>query len=93
MRQIQLDTNLRVRFPARTGDFDDGVEVGMLAAFMTLGQPTITRKISQSALEQLRPLAQRLHYRLIAEHATEDSLIVTLQNASIRPKLRLVTPN
>lgn len=91
MRHIQLEDQLRIRFPARGAEFDEGFEVGVMAALMAGGQPTITRFIGPDSLDQLRALAERLNYRLVAGEQEGDFVEVTLQSVSIRPKLRLVT--
>lgn len=92
MRKIHLDQEIRVRFPQRNAEFDDGVEVGMLAALMTLGDPVITRFVSERCLEQLQTLAPRLSYRVGSEPSLEAGLCkVTLTSSAVRPKLRIVS--
>lgn len=92
MRKIHLDHEVRVRFPQRSADFDDGVEVGMLAALMTHGDPVITRWVSDRCVEQLQSLARRLSYRVASEPSPEAGLCkVTLTSSAIRPKLRVVS--
>lgn len=91
MRQIHLDQEIRLRFPRRGPEFDDGVEVGILAVLMTQGDPVITRWISETCLQQLQALAPQLSYRAVSEPSSEPGLVkVTLTSSRVRPKLSLV---
>ena len=89
MRHIEIAEMVRVRFPDRSGEFDEGVEIGVLAALMALGHKEITRTISRRALEQVRPLAQNLRYRVLASGEGE-MVAVTLHSPATKPSLRLV---
>jgi hypothetical protein len=89
VRRIELLDDVRIRFPGRGGEFDTGVEVGMLATLMALGNPSIERSISPACLEQLKPLAQRFGYNLVYQ-TEDDAVTVTLLHKSQRPRLRIV---
>lgn len=92
MRHIQIEQDFSVRFPNRSNDFDEGVEVGMLAALMTLKTPVITRWIGGQTIEQVLTLAARLGYRVMAEDEWDgDRTKVTLMSTAVRPKLRIVS--
>jgi hypothetical protein len=41
MRKIEMLADLRVRFPERDAEFDEGVEVGIVATLMALGERNI----------------------------------------------------
>ena len=90
MRQIQIAGQMRLRFPGRGADFDEGVEIGMMATLMALGEREIQRTLSAKAVEQLRPLAETLRYRLTT-CSDGDDVTVTLFSPAVRPKLRLVS--
>jgi hypothetical protein len=91
MRTIYLDDEVRIRFPGQGPEFDEGVEVGMIAAMMVAGEPTISRWVSQGAIVQLRELAPKLRYRLTVDPAqTGDLAKAVLVSARVRPQLRLV---
>lgn len=90
MRQIHLTEGTRVRFPGRTEEFDQGVEIGILAVLMDFGTPELTRPIATSNLEQARALAEKLGYRLLEGAATEGHTTIILRRAKIRPALKLV---
>ena len=90
MRQIHLTEGTRVRFPGRTEEFDQGVEIGILAVLMDFGTPEITRTISASNLEQARALADKLGYRLLEGVAADGLTTVILRRAQVRPVLKLV---
>lgn len=91
MRKIHLEDDLRLRFPGRTEQFDDGVEIGMVAALMALGHRNIERSISVAALETVRSVAQRLGYRVLVQDLDEELVRVTLENTACRPELRIVS--
>ena len=45
MGAIEVEPGLSVRFPGRSDDFAEGVEVGILSILMAQGMPDITREI------------------------------------------------
>jgi hypothetical protein len=91
MRHIHLAEGMRLRFPNRSEDFDQGVEIGMIAVLMELGTREFVRSISSGSLEQARSLAQRMGYRLIEGEPEEGGAVtVILRTGSARPTLRLV---
>src|SRR3954466_11222284 len=53
MRHIHLDDGLRLRFPGRSEDFDQGVEIGMIAVLMDQGLGEFSRWIARSNLSQV----------------------------------------
>ena len=50
MHHIHLAEGMRLRFPARSADFDQGVEIGIVAALMSQDLTEFTRKISSENL-------------------------------------------
>ena len=58
MRHIHLDDGLRLRFPARSEDFDQGVEIGMVAVLMDQGMREFSRWISRGNLGQIEAIAK-----------------------------------
>jgi hypothetical protein len=90
MRQIHLTDGTRVRFPGRTEEFDQGVEIGILAVLMDFGTPEITRPIASTNLEQARALADKLGYRLLEGVSADGLTTVILRRAQTRPALKLV---
>ncbi len=90
MHHIHLAEGMRLRFPARSADFDQGVEIGILAVLMDFVTPEITRTISASNLEQARALADKLGYRLLEGVAADGLTTVILRRAQVRPVLKLV---
>jgi len=91
MRHIQLEEDLRIRFPSRGAEFDEGVEIGILAALMAAGLPEISRTVASGTIEQLRCLASGLGYRIVVSGEIRGQVDVTLQSSAMRPKLRLVS--
>lgn len=90
MHHIHLAEGLRLRFPARSADFDQGVEVGMLAALMSQDVSEFSRRISKANVGQVRAVAEQFGYRLVEGEATEDCITLTFYNRAARPRLRVV---
>jgi hypothetical protein len=90
MRKIEILEDVRLRFPGRDAEFDLGLEVGAVSVLLAQGISLIQRELSHEAAEQLRPLAQRFGYTLVAADAPSGMLAVTLAHRSRRPMLRVV---
>lgn len=90
MRSIDVEDNLRLRFPERDDHFDDGVEVGMIVSLMAMAMPRINRVVSARVIEQLRSLGARMGYRLMIEDQQADCASIALVSTGIRPTLKLV---
>lgn len=63
MRHIQVEDGLRLRFPGRGEDFDEGVEIGLLIASLAGGGTEFARRISSPNIEQARDVARQFGYR------------------------------
>jgi hypothetical protein len=90
MRHIHLAEGLRLRFPGRSEDFDQGVEIGMLAILMDMGHPEFSRCISAENRDQARALAQQLGYRMVEGAGDADWIEMTFRSGPARPQLKLV---
>lgn len=95
MRRIEIETGLVLRFPQRSADFCDGMEIGLLAMQMASGADTFSRSIAAGNVEQARALADKLGYMIVASPAggqadDESSVTVTLRKRGARPELRIV---
>jgi hypothetical protein len=90
MRQIEIMEDVRLRFPGRSAEFDLGVEVGALCALMAGGEGLIQRTLSAECVEQLRPIAERFRYALVASPNEDGNQSVSLIHRSRRPQLRVV---
>jgi hypothetical protein len=90
MHHIHLAEGLKLRFPARSVDFDQGVEIGMLAAMMNQDVAEFSRRISSANLGQVRALADQFGYRLVEGEAESDCVTLTFYNRTARPRLRVV---
>lgn len=90
MRFIQLNEELRIRFPGRDEEFDQGVEIGMVAALMECGLREFQRSIAAASVEQARLLASKLGYRVV--EVETDGVVTELMflTGAARPQLRLV---
>lgn len=90
MRKIEILSDVRLRFPGRNAEFDLGLEVGAASVLMALGEPLIQRQLSCAAVEQLRPVADRFQYALVATDMGDGSMDVSLMHWSRRPLLWVV---
>lgn len=90
MRTIEIIDDVRLRFPGRDAEFDLGVEIGAVSVLLAQGTPLIQRTLSAAAIEQLRPIAERFRYALVATPAGEGMMEVSLLHWSRRPLLRVV---
>jgi hypothetical protein len=92
MRHIHLDDGLRLRFPGRSEDFDQGVEIGMIAVLMDQGLPEFSRWIARSNLSQVQAIAKQMGYRVEQDDGDEEWVAITFVYGTVKakPKLRLV---
>lgn len=92
MRHIHLDEGLRLRFPGRSEDFDQGVEIGMVAVLMDQELMEFSRWISRANLGQVEAIAKQMGYRIAETGGDEDWVEITFRHNSIKakPQLRLV---
>lgn len=91
MRSIHVEGGLRLRFPGRDGSFDEGVEIGLLAAGLASGRGEFTLKFGSSTLEQARSLATGMGYRVHVVRAEAGEVEVTFLTGRRRPKLTLIS--
>ena len=90
VRRIHVEDGLSLRFPNRDQEFNEGVEIGILAVLMSSGQRGFTHWVSATNVEQARSLAEGMGYRL-TEGETEGTLTeVIFRTGRERPKLTLV---
>lgn len=89
MRQIEIIDDVHLRFPGRDEQFDLGVEIGAISVRMASGEPLIQRILTPECVEQLRPLAERFRYALVATPA-DGGMSTSLIHWSSRPQLRIV---
>ena len=90
MHHIHLAEGMRLRFPARSADFDQGVEIGIVAALMSQDLTEFTRKISRDNLGQVRALVEQFGYRLVEGSEEGDFVEINFLSRTARPRLRVV---
>jgi hypothetical protein len=90
MRQIHVGDGLCLRFPGRDEEFNDGVEIGIIAVLMGVGERAFTRHVSTANIDQARSLAEKMGYHLVAGPSDAPSTLVTFRAGPARPKLALV---
>ncbi|MHB2209752.1 hypothetical protein [Methylobacterium sp. CM6257] len=90
MRHVHIEPGLRLRFAGRDEVFNEGVEIGLLAANMASRVGEFTATLAGTTLDQTRALAKSLNYRVhvVADDGTWTQ--VMFLTGSRRPKLRLV---
>lgn len=86
MSTIHLTDGKRLRFPGRTDEFAQGVEIGMLAILMNMPMHDFTRRLSEPNLDQVRALADKMGYRLRETPAEPGWLEVNFRFEPARPK-------
>jgi hypothetical protein len=90
VRQVEIESGLRLRFPRRSEEFDQGVEIGVLAVLMATGGMDFERSISVENLDQARALADKLGYHLVCRSMDAHSADVLFKTGRPRPQLTLV---
>jgi hypothetical protein len=89
-RHVHLEDDCTLRFPGRSDEFAEGVEVGILAAQMDLGLAPLARSVGTANVEQVRSLARRLGYRVLVGTCEAGWTRLELYRATDRPALRIV---
>lgn len=90
MRHIHLADGVRLRFPGRDENFDQGVEIGMLAVLMDLGEREFRRWISAANLDQARALAKQFGYQVVEGNGDDEWTELVFRVGQARPQLKLV---
>jgi hypothetical protein len=90
VRRIQVEDGLALRFPGRGEEFNEGVEIGILAAMMSSGQRGFTQWMSTDNIEQARAIAEKLGYHLTTGEVDGILTEVTFRTGRARPTLTLV---
>jgi hypothetical protein len=89
VRRIHVEDGLSVRFPGRDEDFNEGVEIGILAGLMGSGRG-FTHWISAANVEQARAIADKMAYRVTVGEEDGGLIEVIFRTGKARPKLTLV---
>lgn len=79
-----------MRFPGRDKEFAAGVEIGMLAVLMDLGQVSFSRWVGTENLAQARAVADKFGYRLAHGAPESEWTRITLSRGRAEPQLKLV---
>jgi hypothetical protein len=90
MRHIEIGEGLRIRFPERGAEFDEGVEIGMVAALMEADLREFRRTVAATTVPQARELAARLGYRLLEGESEAGRTELLFRSGRVRPQLRVV---
>ena len=87
---VEVEPELRLRFPHRSAEFREGVEIGVLAGLMATGAPMFDHPVSVANLDQARELAVGMGYRVTGSDETDGLVTLCLCRTSVRPKLAVV---
>ena len=90
MRHIHVVPGLRLRFASRDETFNEGVEIGLIAAQLASGIAEFTMTLAAGTLDQARMLATNMGYRLHVTTMDDGAVEVMFLTGSRRPKLQLV---
>ena len=90
MRQIHIVPGLRLRFAGQSEVFNEGVEIGLLAANMAAGISEFAATLAPNTLEQARALARAMGYRVHIVATNDCTVDVMFLTGSRRPKLQLI---
>jgi hypothetical protein len=90
VRRIHVENGLSLRFPNRDKEFDEGVEIGVLAVLMSSGARSFTHWVSTANVAQVRALAEGMGYRVTEGEADGALTQVIFRTGGSRPKLTLV---
>jgi hypothetical protein len=90
MRSIYVEDGLRVSFPGRDEEFDQGVEMGIAIALMAAGQD-FTVWLSADSIEQASELAARMNFHTVTLGECGESRQIAFRRGSRGPThLKLV---
>jgi len=84
MRSIYVEDGLRVSFPGRNEEFDQGVEMGIAVALMAAGQ-NFTIWFSADNIEQANELAARMNFHTVPLGACGETRQVAFRRGLRRP--------
>ncbi|MEJ1162005.1 hypothetical protein [Prosthecomicrobium sp. N25] len=88
---IEVEPGLNLRFPRRSAEFLEGVEIGILAATLASAGADVVRPVGRTALEQARDLAAGLGFAAIEQADLGDRVLVCFTKRRRRQHLRLVS--
>src|SRR5918998_2228414 len=74
---IQITEGFRVRFPSRSAEFAEGVEIGVLTTLLDMGLVEFNRVISVAARQQAISLADALGYSVTEGPVTDGLVSIT----------------
>ena len=79
-------------FPGRDDTFEEGFELGLLAASLAGGAREIVMRLGPGSLPQARDLAEGLGYRMVHEEPPVNTATVEVRflGRTAKPSLRLV---
>jgi uncharacterized protein YcfJ len=88
---IEVEPGLNLRFPQRSAEFIEGVEIGILAGQLATGVIDFARPVGRAALEQAGALAAGLGYSMVETQDLGNQVLVRFSRRRRGAHLRLVT--
>lgn len=87
---VEIEPGLRLRFPHRSAEFREGVEIGVLAATIATGAVPFDHPVSAENLDQARDLASSMGYRAVVIGEVDGIVTLLITRRSMKPKLAVV---
>ena len=90
---IQIAEGFRLRFPSRSAEFAEGVEIGVLTTLLDMGLVEFNRVISVTARQQAISLADALGYSVTEEPVTDGLVSITFRQKGYTVAPEMKRPN
>jgi hypothetical protein len=90
MRRIEIMDGLSVRFPNRSDEFVEGVEIGLLAAALAARPARHAADVTPRSVAQAEAFARSLGYRVVTGPETAGLVALTCMREDVKPSFKLV---
>lgn len=91
MRRIEIADGLSIRFPNRSEEFIEGVEIGLLAAALATKPARHAADLTPRSVTQAEAFARSLGYRVVRGPETAEGLVaLTCLREDVKPSFRIV---
>lgn len=90
MRRIEIVDGLSIRFPNRSDEFVEGVEIGLLAAALAAKPARHSADLTPRTVAQAEAFARSLGYRVVRGPERDGLVLLTCLREDVKPSFRLV---
>lgn len=91
MRRIEIADGLSIRFPNRSDEFVEGVEIGLLAAALAAHPARHAADLTPGSVAQAEAFARSLGYRVVRGPETGGLVALTCLRQDVKPNFKVVT--